>query len=221
MFAFEKNDKSITSENYRTLRTNIEYFSKNNGLKTILITSSQPEDGKTTVAGNLALSLVEVGKKVVLVDCDLRRPAIHKYLNIGNRAGVSEIIIDNVSVETAVQECIKGLDIITSGRIPSNPSEILDSDNMERLLKNLKENYDYVILDSPAILEVADAQILSSKVDGTILVARLEKTKKNNIINAGELLNQVKANIIGTVLNRVKTKHKSYYREKKSDLRRE
>ncbi len=221
MFAFEKNDKSITSENYRTLRTNIEYFSKNNGLKTILITSSQPEDGKTTVAGNLALSLVEVGKKVVLVDCDLRRPAIHKYLNIGNRAGVSEIIIDNVSVETAAQECIKGLDVITSGRIPSNPSEILDSDNMERLLKNLKENYDYVILDSPAILEVADAQILSSKVDGTILVARLEKTKKNNIINAGELLNQVKANIIGTVLNRVKTKYKSYYREKKSDLRRE
>lgn len=215
MFVFERNDKSIASENYRTLRTNIQYLPIDKNLKTILVTSSEPREGKTTVAGNLALSLAKDEKKVILVDCDLRKPKIDKYLSIENSLGLSEIITENTPIENVIQK-VKGLDVITSGKISTKPSEILDSKSMEGLIKELKESYDYIILDSTSILEVTDSQILAAKVDGTILVVKVGKTKKDSVINAKNLLDKVGANIIGTVLNGVERKsNKHYYKETK------
>ena len=211
MFIAEKNPKSIASESYRTLRTNIEYSSFDERLKTIVVTSSEPGEGKTTTAGNLAISLGQNEKKVLLVDCDLRRGKIHKHFKVSNGEGLSEIIIEKTSLENGIKAVSENLDIITTGELPPNPSEMLGSKRMEDLINEFKKLYDYVILDTPPILVVADGQILSTKVDGTILVARAEKTKKDSIINAKKLLDKVKANIIGTVFNGVEVKKGNHY----------
>ena len=211
MFIVEKEPQSIAAESYRTLRTNVEYSSFDESLKTIVITSSEPGEGKTTTAGNLALSLASDGKKVILVDCDLRKPSIHKRFKISNGEGLSEIIIGKHSLGDVTREIFKGLDVITSGKVPPNPSEMLGSKHMELILNKLKEDYDYIILDTPPVLAVTDAQILSSKVEGTILVVRAEKTKSDKLINAKKLLDKVKANIIGIVLNDIAPKKTNYY----------
>lgn len=212
MFIVKEQPKSIVTENYKILRTNIEYSSFDGGLKTILVTSSEPGEGKTTTAGNLAICLAQDNKRIVLIDCDLRRPMLHRRFKVSNDEGLSEIIIGKVSLEDSIKEVYTGLDIITAGKIPPNPSEMLGSNDMKELIDKLKEIYDYIILDSPPVLAVTDAQILSRKVDGTILVIKSTKTKKANVINAKELLDKVRGNIIGVVLNEVKIKNdKCYY----------
>lgn len=211
MFIVKDQPKSIVAESYKTLRTNIEYYSFDEELKTILVTSSERGEGKTTTAGNLAICLAQDNKKVILVDCDLRRPMVHRRFKVSNDEGLSQIIIGKVSLEDSIKEVYTGLDIITAGKIPPNPSEMLGSKGIEELIDKLKEIYDYIILDSPPVLAVTDAQILSRKVNGTILVVKSAKTKKVNVVNAKELLSKVKANIIGIVLNEVKIKSSKYY----------
>ncbi len=211
-FIVEKDPKSMASEAYRSLRTDIQYSSFNNELKTMLVTSSEASDGKSTISGNLALSFAENDKKVIIIDCDLRRPSIHRKFKISNLVGLSEILIGKTSLEETIQKYNDNLDILPSGNIPPNPAEMLSSHAMTTLLEILKEKYNIVILDSPPIQAVADAQILSAKVDGTILVVKSEKTKKESIIEAKNLLTKVGANIIGTVLNAVEyTRGKYYY----------
>lgn len=211
MFITEENPQSIASESYRTLRTNIEYSPFDKDLKTIVITSSESNEGKTTTSGNLAISLAQNEKKVLLIDCDLRRGTIHRRFMVANGVGLSEIIIEKVSLESAIKSVAKNLDIITTGNLPPNPSEMLSSNAMVNLINDLREIYDYVILDTPPVLAVADAQILSTKVDGTILIVRAEKTKRDSIINAKNLLDKVKANVVGVVFNGVDTKKTYYY----------
>lgn len=211
MFVVEKKPHSAAAESYRTLRTNIQYSSFDESLKTIVITSSIRGEGKTITAGNLALSLANDNKRVILLDCDLRNPSIHKRFMISNKEGISEVIVGKAPLESVIRNVTKNLSIITTGNIPPNPSEMLGSKYMEIVLKKLRENYDYVILDTPPILVVTDGQVLSSKVDGTILVVRAEKTKKDSIVNAKKLLDKVKANFIGAVFNGVKVKKTDSY----------
>ena len=211
MFVVEKEPMSIASESYRTLRTNIEYSSFNESLKTIVVTSSEPGEGKTTTAGNLALSLAQNEKRVLLIDCDLRRGSVHRRFMLSNGEGLSEVIVGKASLENVIRGVAENLDVITTGNLPPNPSEMLGSKHMETLIKELREKYDYIILDTPPVLAVTDAQILSTKVDGTILVVRAEKTKKENVINAKKLLDKVKANVIGTVFNGIEAKRTNYY----------
>ena len=211
MFVVEKEPMSIASESYRTLRTNIEYSSFNESLKTIVVTSSEPGEGKTTTAGNLALSLAQNEKRVLLIDCDLRRGSVHRRFMLSNGEGLSEVIVGKASLEKVIRGVAENLDVITTGNLPPNPSEMLGSKHMETLIKELREKYDYIILDTPPVLAVTDAQILSTKVDGTILVVRAEKTKKENVINAKKLLDKVKANVIGTVFNGIEAKRTNYY----------
>ena len=211
MFVVEKEPMSIASESYRTLRTNIEYSSFNESLKTIVVTSSEPGEGKTTTAGNLALSLAQNEKRVLLIDCDLRRGSVHRRFMLSNGEGLSEVIVGKASLENVIRGVAENLDVITTGNLPPNPSEMLGSKHMETLIKELREKYDYIILDTPPVLAVTDAQILSTKVDGTILVVRAEKTKKDNVINAKKLLDKVKANVIGTVFNGIEAKRTNYY----------
>lgn len=206
MFIVEKEPKSIAAETYKTLRTNIQYSSYDKSLQTIIITSSQPGEGKSTTAGNLAISLGMDGKNVLLIDCDLRKPSIHKKFKLTNVTGLSEVILGRVKLLETVQAYNAHLDILTSGKIPPNPSEMLGSSNMERLLRELKTHYDYIILDAPPVLAVTDAQILSTKADGVVFVVKAGTAKKEQILQAKSQLDKVKAPIIGTVLNAVDTK---------------
>ncbi len=211
MFIVEKEPKSIAAETYRTLRTNIQYSSFDKEYRVIMVTSSEPGEGKSTTSGNLALCLAQGDKKVILVDCDLRKPSIHKKFRISNIVGLSDVIIGKEDLVTAMHRYNKNLVILTSGKIPPNPSEMLSSKAMTNLIENLKENFDYIILDTPPVQAVTDSQILSTKADGTILVVRAERTKKDSVQNAVGLLKKVNANIIGTVLNGVDNSRNKYY----------
>lgn len=211
MFIVEKQPKSIAAESYRTLRTNIQYSSFDKEYKVIMVTSSEPGEGKSTTAGNLALCLAQGDKKVILVDCDLRKPSLHKKFKVSNIIGLSDVIIGKEELVTAFHRYNKNLVILTSGKIPPNPSEMLSSKTMTVLLEELKNNFDYIILDTPPVQAVTDSQILSTKADGTIIVVKAERTKKDSVENAINLLKNVNANIIGTVLNGVDNSRNKYY----------
>lgn len=214
MFTVEKEPKSIISESFRILRTNLQYSSLDKKHKVIVITSSNPGEGKTTIASNLALTLAEEEKKVILIDCDLRRPYIHRIFKISNANGLSQVLLGAKNLDTASTKYKENLSILTSGYIPPNPAEMLASEKMSKLLYKLREEFDYIILDTPPVLLVTDSQILSTKADGTILVVRSEKTKKVEVKDSIGLLKKVNANIIGTVLNCIngsKNKQRNYY----------
>ncbi|KLE14606.1 CpsD/CapB family tyrosine-protein kinase [Clostridium sp. C8] len=211
MFIVEKEPKSIAAESYRTLRTNIQYSSFDKEYKVIMVTSSEPGEGKSTTAGNLALCLAQGEKKVILVDCDLRKPSLHKKFKISNIVGLSDVMIGKEELVTAMHRYNNNLVILTSGKIPPNPSEMLSSKAMTTLLDALKKNFDYIILDTPPVQAVTDSQILATKADGAILVVRAERTKKDSVQNAISLLKKVNANIIGTVLNGLDNSRNKYY----------
>ncbi len=211
MFIVEKDPRSIASESYRTLRTNLQYSSFDEEYKVIVVTSAEPGEGKSTTAGNLALSIAEGDKKVVLIDCDLSKPSLHKKFEISNTAGLSDVIVGKESISVVGHRYNNNLTVLTSGKIPPNPSEMLGSKSMKALIDALKKVFDYVILDTPPVQAVTDAQILSTRADGTLLVIRAEKTKKDSVVNSINLLKKVNANIIGTILNGVDTKRNSYY----------
>lgn len=211
MFVLEKQPKSVEAESYRILRTNIMYSSFDKKIKRILVTSSEPGEGKSTTSGNLALAFAQDEKKVILIDCDLRRPSLHKKFRISNNRGLSDVIIDRDKLNKCIQKRTEYLDILTAGKIPPNPSEMLGSKAMSSLLDELSDIYDVIILDSPPVLAVTDAQILSTKVDGTVLVVRAEKTKKDTVLAAKGVLDKVNANILGTVLNGGDKNKDNYY----------
>lgn len=207
----EREPKSIAAESYRTLRTNLQYSSFDDDYKVIVVTSSEPGEGKSTTSGNLALSLAQSDKKVILIDCDLRKPSIHKKFKLSNSAGLSDVIVEKESVTNVGYKYNKNLTVLTAGKIPPNPAEMLGSKAMTALIDALKKIFDYVILDTPPVQAVTDAQILSTKADGTILVVRAEKTKKDSVHNSVNLLKKVNANIIGTVLNGLEVSSNNYY----------
>ena len=177
----------------------------------MVVTSSEPGEGKSTTAGNIALSFAQSEKSVILIDCDLRKPSLHRKFKVSNLVGLSDVLIGKEKMNDAVNEYSENLHILTSGKLPPNPSEMLGSKAMGRLLEELKSKYDIIILDSAPLQAVTDAQILSTKVDGTILVVRAEKTKRDSVQQAKALLDKVGANILGTLLNGVENTRKKYY----------
>ena len=176
-FVVEKKPKSIVSEAYRTLRTNIQYSSFDKTIKSIVVTSAEAAEGKSTVSGNLALSFAQNEKRVIIVDCDLRKPSVHKNFKLSNLSGLSEVLIGKEDLDNVIQSRNENLDILTSGKIPPNPSEMLSSTAMTNLIQKLGEKYDMVILDSAPLQAVTDAQILSgANILGTVLHA-VENTR--------------------------------------------
>ncbi|SFU86247.1 capsular exopolysaccharide family [Clostridium sp. DSM 8431] len=211
MFIVDKKPKSITAESYRTLRTNIQYSSFDKEIRVIVVTSSEAGEGKSTTAGNLAISFSQAQKKTIIIDCDLRKPSLHKKFKISNMTGLSDLLKGRENLGETVHAFNEYLDVLTSGKIPPNPSEMLGSRAMEHLIQSLKNEYEMIILDSAPLQAVTDAQILSTKADGTILVVRAEKTKRDSVRQAKELLKKVDANILGVVLNGVENIRKKYY----------
>ena len=211
MFIVEKKPKSIAAEAYRSLRTNIQYSSFDKKYQTLVVTSANPGEGKTTVAGNLALALAQGESKVLLVDCDMRRPSIHKTFKISNTYGISDLLVGNKKLESVAHKYNDNLTIVPSGKIPPNPAEMLGSKAMTAFLEEMKKHFDYIVLDTPPLQAVADAQILSTKVDGSLLVVRAGVTKKDAVHNAVSIINKVNGNIIGTVLNAADNSKDKYY----------
>lgn len=212
MFVVKKYPKSIPAESYRNLRTSLEYSSIDKQIKTLVITSAEPGEGKSTVSGNLSFALAQSGKKVVLIDCDLRKPSIHKKFKISNLTGLTNYLIHKNDLDKVIQNIEKNFDLITSGPIPPNPAEVVGSKSMEDLIKKLEENYDYIILDTPPVRAVTDAAILAGKADGTVLVIKADQTKKASLVQGYKELQKVKANVLGTVLNGTSAnRNDSYY----------
>ncbi len=200
------NPSSPVSEAYRTLRTNIQFSGLDRPLRTLLVTSTSPTEGKSTTLANLAITIAQAGKRVIVVDCDLRKPTIHEIFGLPNRVGLTSLMLPSEDASEALQDPgIDNLTVITSGPIPPNPSEILASHRMEELLAALAQQADFVLLDSPPILAVTDAAILASRVDGVLLVVKAGSTKRDLAQKAKAQLQKVNAHLIGIVLNGVKT----------------
>ena len=211
MFVMEKAPKSIDAEAYRSLRSNIEYSSFDDEYRAIVVTSSVPGEGKSTTSGNLALSLAQSGNKVLLVDCDMRKPSIHKKFKISNISGTAELLLRKESFEDVANCYNENLTIITAGKIPPNPSEMLSSRAMTAFIKEMKKEFKYIILDTPPLQAVTDAQVLSTKADGVLLVVRAGSTKREMVFNSVDLIKKVQGKVIGTVLNGVENKKNNYY----------
>lgn len=190
-------------EAYKTLRTNINFMLAGNDYKKLLVTSSIPGEGKSNVAVNLCISLAEGGKKVLLIDCDLRKPILHKYLRITRRtAGLSNVLSGETSAEDVIIRFSDlNFDVITAGVVPPNPAELLGSARMGALLDKLTEKYDYIIMDTPPASVVTDAAVLSAEADGVLFVVGHANATIESAKLAKKNLEAANANIIGAVLN--------------------
>lgn len=203
--------KNPATEAYRVIRTSIQFAQAGKELKTLAVTSCMPNEGKSITVANLAVVLTQAGKSVLLLDCDMRNPTVHKNFNLSNKVGLSSCISMGTALSDAVQKTsIEGLYALTGGVIPPNPSELLGSEQMKNVLQRAKEQYDYVLIDTPPVMPVTDALIVGRFVDGMILVIASAEVKvemardvKNQLVNAG-------ANILGVVLNKVRSEHHGY-----------
>jgi capsular exopolysaccharide synthesis family protein len=211
VFVVDKPRSPIT-EAFRSLRTSLEFYSIDQPLKLIIVTSPGPEEGKTTIATNLAVILARGSKKVLLLDADMRRPNIHSHLDIRNRIGLSDLIRKRLSFEDVVQvsDEIENLSVITSGSLPPNPSELLNSKRMSEIIEELKSGFDVVVIDTPPAI-VTDAQILATKVDGVIYVLKAGKTRAMAAQKPLEEFERVGAQVIGVVMNRIPRNRDYYY----------
>ena len=205
------NPKSVISEQYRTIRTNIEYSNVDQDKKTILVTSSDKNEGKTTTVSNLAVSFANLNKKVLLIDCDLRNASIHKMFKLNNIYGLTDILAKDRAVDKCIQETeLKNLYVLTAGATPPNPAEILSSEKMKNLIEDLKNIYDYIFIDTPPIGLVTDAGVLSSFIDGVVLVVKSESVEKKYLEETKKKLDAVDARILGAILNSYKSEQKDY-----------
>lgn len=204
---------STNAEQFNTIRTNIEFSNIDKELKSLVLTSATASEGKSTVSANLAVSFARQGKKVLLVDADLRRPTIQSTFSMTNPKGLTNFLTDsNISVnDIFYRTTVENLYVIPSGPIPPNPSELLGSKKMAHLIEALAKAFDIVIYDAPPVLSVTDAQILSTKVDGTVLVVREKKVEKEAVRQAVHLLKHVNGRIIGTIVNDVHGDAEGYY----------
>jgi capsular exopolysaccharide synthesis family protein len=204
--------KSPISEQYRTIRTNIQYSSVDQELKTILVTSSGPGEGKSTTTANLAATFAQLGLKVLLVDADLRKPTVHHTFGVSNLNGFTSVLTRQLSIEEAVKETKeKNLFIITSGPIPPNPSELLSSKNMTQFIQDAREEFDYIFFDTPPLLAVTDAKVIANQCDGSILVVSSGKTEMEPAKRAKELLVNTPSKLLGVVLNNKAIQKNDYY----------
>jgi len=206
------NSNSPLAEQYRLIRNNLHFSSVDKDIRTIVVTSPEPSDGKSTTSANLAIILSQQGKRVLLVDTDLRKPSIHYAFNISNIDGLTSVLTKDITLDQAIfKTYISNLDILPCGPIPPNPSELLDSKAMELVMEELKPAYDYVIFDTPPILVVTDSQIIASKCDGVVMVVASGKTKKDRAMKAKDFLEKANSMMIGVVVNGVATKNRDYY----------
>ena len=197
------NPKSIIAEEFRTIRTNIDFAQVDRDIKSIVVSSSIPAEGKSTVSANLAIAMGAMDKNVLIVDADMRKPTLHRTFTLSNERGLTTLLAnpDIHFNEVVMKSNDLKLYLLPSGPIPPNPSELLASSRMTKLMHELGEYFDLIIYDAPPITSVTDPQILASKVDGVVLVVRQSYVKKDEVRKSKEILDNVDANILGYVMN--------------------
>jgi len=192
--------QSPRAEAYRSLRTNLEFYSLENPLHTLLITSAEPDDDKSTVLANLGVIMAQSGKSVILVDADMRRPKLHTIFDLPNEVGLSTALTDQDAVLPVFETDLPNLTVIPSGPTPLNPADLLASRRMNTIVSELKAQADMVLFDAPPLVAVTDGALLATKVDGVLLVARAGYTKRELVERAKDILGKVNANLVGSVL---------------------
>jgi len=207
---------SPISEAYRTLRMNLQYASLDKELSTLLITSPGPGEGKSTTLANLAVTMAQVEQRVIVVDCDLRRPYLHQLFGLSNEKGLTTMVLEeDALVDPPLQDTpIKGLQVLASGPLPPRPADLLGSQRMEKVIERLLQMTDRVLFDAPPVMAVTDAVVLATKVAGVLLVTSAGDTKRDHAKQAIERLNRVNAHIVGSVLNNapMDTTLRGYYK---------
>ena len=204
-----ENPRSPVAEAFRSLRTNLDFANEENPLKTILVTSSGAGEGKSTVSSNLAIAMAQGGKRVVLLDADLRKPQIHKIFNLSNQLGLRDYLDGQADMKSIVKSTADKVHVITSGKSPLNPAELLSLPALKSLIDNLAKFWDYIIIDSPPMM-VTDPIVLSAKTDGVLVVVQPGQTRQYAMRGAIEKLKRANANMLGVVFNRI-TRQSTYY----------
>lgn len=197
-----RDPRSPAAEAFRTLRTNIQFSSLDRPLRTLLMTSTAPDEGKSTTLANLAVTIAQAEQRVILVDCDLRRPSLHTLFDLSSEPGLTNMILAQDDAPVPLQPtAVPGLSLLASGPPPPRPADILGSRRMDRVIERLREAADIVLFDTPPVIAVTDAAVLATRVDGVLLVFQAGKTSRDRARQARQLLEKVKANIVGVVLN--------------------
>ncbi|WP_300120876.1 CpsD/CapB family tyrosine-protein kinase [uncultured Enterococcus sp.] len=207
------NPNSPISEQYRTVRTNLQFaVAGDQPLRSMTVVSSGPGEGKSTSAANLAVVFAQAGRKVLLVDADMRKATVHKTFGLSNEIGLSNLVSGQQAASSVIQATdVNNLSIITSGPTPPNPAELLNSRRMNILMEELYQTFDLIIFDLPPVMTVADGLIMASKTDGTVLVIREGVTRKDSVLEAKNRLLQAKARILGVIYNGAEQVNESSY----------
>lgn len=212
--------KSPITEQFRSIRTSIEFASVSTEMKVLVVTSSEQNSGKSLISSNLALTFAQKGLRTLLIDADLRNPSIKNYFYLPKGRGLSSLIKRKVALEDVIYQTDENnLFIIPPGFIVPNPADMLDSQNMKELIENLSQSFDQIIIDTPPILVATDAVVVSAFADGVLLVIRSGKTNKHAAKKAIRLMGQSSTPIIGTILNDVKMSKQDYYYTSKANRR--
>ena len=210
-----KDSKSPISETFRTLRTNLQFINHNNSLQTILVTSTMPQEGKSFISANLAVTFAQVGKRTLLIDADMRKGRQYEIFEVSSNPGLSNYLLDISEKEVKIEEYIQktevaGLSLMTAGSIPPNPSELLVSENMMNAILKLRKEFDIIILDGSPIELVTDSIILTRIVDSTVIVVSCNETKKDNLNKVISSIRNVGGKIAGIVVNKIYIPAKEY-----------
>lgn len=192
--------RSPASEAYRTLRTNLSFYSLDEPLHTLVVTSPAPDEGKSTTVANLAVTMAQGGRRTALVDCDLRRPSLHEHFGLRNDQGLTTAVLDETAQLHLQDTGVENLSLLASGPKPPNPADLLGSRHLDRVLQLLREQADMVLLDAPPVLGVTDAAVLGAKADGVLLVVRAGKTRRDHAERARDLLEKARVRIVGVTL---------------------
>lgn len=196
-----KNNRNEVTESYKSLILNLENSYKCSDIKIIAVVSYKGKEGKTTVCNGLAISLSRIKKKVLLIDCNLRKPGLKRMLKIKAREGLLDILLEDKEADKVIYKYHDNLDILVAGGITNKQIDIIESDKMNDVLGSLRDKYDFIIIDTPELESYTDAQVIANKSDGVLLIVREEKNNMTEILKAKKKLNLVKANILGVVLN--------------------
>lgn len=200
------NPRSAIAEAYRSLRTNLEFSGLDHPLRTMILTSAAPEEGKSVTLANLAVTMAQAGKRVIVADCDLRRPTQHRLFGLRQSPGLTTMILEDGALSHPPLQSthVPNLQVLTSGSLPPNPAELLSSRRMSDIITALAEQADVVLFDVPPVIAVTDAAVLAAKVDGVLLVIQAGRTKREHVEKAKALLDKVNARIVGSVLTNVR-----------------
>jgi non-specific protein-tyrosine kinase len=197
--------RSPISEAYRTLRTNLSFYSVDDPIRTLVVTSPAPDEGKSTTIANLAVTMAQSGRRTILVDCDLRRPTLHELFDADNNTGITSMVLDEDAAPPLRKTEVENLWLLPSGPKPPNPADLLGSRQIDRVLTQLQDQADIVLLDAPPVIGVTDAAVLGAKADGVLLIISAGKTRREHAERAKELLERARVRIIGAALTNAQT----------------